>query len=74
MTRKQQRNLGTSSRTEFCIAHEEMIVLFSVWILFAVKISLWINIIYMYIMGLEHDVGFVFRSGEDIELRIGSDL
>lgn len=48
-----------------------MIILFSVWILFAVKISLWINIIHIYIMGLEHDVGFVFSSGAVIELRGG---
>lgn len=46
-------------------------ILFSVWILFAVKVSLWINIIHMYIMGLEHDVGFVFSSGAEIELRAG---
>lgn len=48
-----------------------MIILFSVWILFAVKINLWINI-HIYIMGLEHDVGFVFSSGAEIELRAGS--
>lgn len=66
MTRKQQRNLGTSSSSEFCTAHEKIIILFSVWILFVVKINSWINITYMYIMGLEHGVWFVFRSVAEI--------
>lgn len=46
--------------------HQKTIILFSILILFAVKISLWIHIFYIYIIELEYDVEFVFSSDAEV--------